>query len=262
MFCFLVDSDVWSPGGQCNCSAIRALLESWKQIGRLLDWTLTLTMTMKLTSGQKDDCMVTKNIPKINCQVGCFFATYALDNLDYAVVRGCVEDFAASDAINRAETCKFATSPNVVVVDDEIVQSPLVGWYTCFEEDNCNNDMIVDHELATKPSKWYLGNKQCEEPVSRGNCLSCQEFDGSGKCSHKTKSTCMGNYCTTITGKVNGRRFEKRGCAPLDPLDLQTCKEVKHDLVIEQFSGTLRQSYHSKTCVCQGDRCNSDKAAF
>ncbi|KAI6171356.1 hypothetical protein M3Y97_01062500 [Aphelenchoides bicaudatus] len=153
-----------------------------------------------------EDCAYPKNVPRTWCpNSGCFFGTYALSNDEYAVVRGCISDFVNDNSENYGRsTCEVGVSSNSVYVDGESAPTPLVGWFTCYLEDNCNSQ-VVDFELVTRVSRWgyyYDGWKPCTLTSNKNQCLSCQEFDGKGTCKKKSKSYCNGAYCTSTTGKI------------------------------------------------------------
>jgi hypothetical protein len=69
------------------------------------------------------DCLkTTQNTPKTQCEDGCYFGTVALKNQEYAVVRGCVEDFASADQRDQHTSCELGRSENSIQIDGKIVQ--------------------------------------------------------------------------------------------------------------------------------------------
>jgi hypothetical protein len=73
------------------------------------------------------DCSLASESPKVECKSGCFFAAYALVTHDYAVVRGCIEEFVGEGGISidpGSLSCETAKSNNLVYLQGQPPPEP------------------------------------------------------------------------------------------------------------------------------------------
>ncbi|KAI6172003.1 hypothetical protein M3Y98_00924600 [Aphelenchoides besseyi] len=152
--------------------------------------------------------------------------------------------------------CEYAQSNKAVEIDDKVIPRPYVGWFVCSNGPNCNK-RGVDKDTANLAWDDVTNTVPCTISTSKTRCIECSHVDGRGRCHHDTKTTCAGAYCTKLNGKLNGRWFEIRGCANINPLGVLTCTSYQKTMVIEQLGGSINQSYWANSCMCQGESCNT-----
>jgi hypothetical protein len=121
-----------------------------------------------------------KNFQKKNAQLAAFLEQPLWAAETTLLLRGCIEDFFDVPANDGTQLCEFADSSNAVTIDGKLVvkvsycvfkvykylnAKPLIGWFSCYYNDNCN-DFQANYELATEVTYWSIGGTECIQPAS------------------------------------------------------------------------------------------------
>ncbi|VDL72043.1 unnamed protein product [Nippostrongylus brasiliensis] len=90
------------------------------------------------------------------------------------------------------------------------------------------------------------------------NCVKSMYYDGTG--ADDKKNSCSGAYCTKVEGKLNGRKYVERGCAPISPYVTDVCFNIRSNTtfmsgpgdggIVSRSKRSLDAILHGKECFC------------
>ncbi|KAK5981087.1 hypothetical protein GCK32_021106, partial [Trichostrongylus colubriformis] len=81
-------------------------------------------------------------------------------------------------------------------------------------------------------------------------------YDGTGE--DNNKNSCTGAYCTSIEGRLNGRKYIERGCAPISPYTQDTCVSMHTNSTFPSGpgnGGSLSREKRSLNAILNATEC-------
>ncbi|CAD5218048.1 unnamed protein product [Bursaphelenchus xylophilus] len=191
----------------------------------------------------------------------CYAAAFVIQGT-YGVIRGCPEDFIAGSNVPASATgkmCEYAryTGTASVAPNGRLITNPFVGINVCTGTAKCNSERALANSASFAETEWGATDTNCKLKSGGVQCLECTHFDGEGSCEHDSKQTCTGPYCVKAIGKLNGRRFEHRGCTAINPLQVDYCYNFNRPINSSLLGMSINQEFSGTQCICGNQRCNS-----
>ncbi|WKX95075.1 hypothetical protein Q1695_011936 [Nippostrongylus brasiliensis] len=163
---------------------------------------------------------------KKGCSSYCFEMVLPFKN-QYHYVRGCHADFVGNKtpATGNDVLCYYSkiTDQVIEIAPTNTAKFPvaIMRFVKDKGEEDRENVEYQDSSLASKTLNNTLDKDKCTESLPK-TCVKSMYYDGTGE--DNNKQTCTGAYCTSVEGKLNGRKYIERGCAPISPYtDANTC---------------------------------------
>lgn len=204
------------------------------------------------------------------CSSACFEMVIPFSN-QYHYLRGCHADFietgATTQTVASDDKCTFSKVPDQLIYNDPKtdIQTAAVAvvHFVKYEEEKRVNVEYVSDYFGAKDALDKLAKVCTEAPAV--NCVKSIYYDGTGE--DNNKDSCTGGYCTSVEGKLNGRKYIERGCAPISPYTQNTCFSLYTNSTFVAgpgSGGTLSRTKRSLTaildayeCICTSQYCNT-----
>ncbi|ETN73748.1 hypothetical protein NECAME_13446, partial [Necator americanus] len=123
------------------------------------------------------------------------------------------------------------------------------------EEDEYANAKLKESGFAESDLSKKMIAKGCVATTTV-SCVKSIFYDGTG--SDNNKDSCTGAYCTSVEGKLNGRKYVERGCSPISPYQDSTCLALLTNTSFHSGpgdGGSLSRTKRSLDAILEGTQC-------
>ncbi|KAJ1371967.1 hypothetical protein KIN20_034015 [Parelaphostrongylus tenuis] len=269
LFVFFLTSLPLTESVCVQCASV-SLFNQWQLTG-LPRFPANLPFTPKCASITVDDTFPSAmNVTQ--CSSVCFEMIIPFEN-QYNFVRGCHADFievgSTSQRVPSDEKCVYSNvDDQLVIVGDDFkeVKPVAVVHFVMMSTMEISNAKINTKTLSNVPPP-FLNKLNCSQtkPI---NCVKSVYYDGTGE--DNTKNSCSSGYCTSVKGKLNGKKYVERGCASIAPYSQDTCVWMNINSSYPSGPGSVSVSRTKRSlsvvleateCYCTTAYCNSSSKA-
>ncbi|WKX95072.1 hypothetical protein Q1695_011934 [Nippostrongylus brasiliensis] len=208
------------------------------------------------------------------CSSLCFEMVIPFAN-QYHYVRGCQSEFVENEVVNETTTvntdkCYFSRVSGQVIYSNSDRKEPLepviaaVRFVKVSSGTDKVNIKLSETTLYSNDLETKLEEQHCAE-APKTNCVKSMYYDGTG--ADDKKNSCSGAYCTKVEGKLNGRKYVERGCAPISPYVTDVCFNIRSNTtfmsgpgdggIVSRSKRSLDAILHGKECFCSSSYCNA-----